>query len=144
MRHRPYRFPARNRALGFALAWLVSASPVARGADLLSIFRDALANDATYSSAKLTLDAGREVVPQAFAGLLPTVNASANTVRNDVEVSSRVPSAAFVPGSRVYNTNGFSINLTQPLFRWGNWQTYLQSQLLVIQSEAQFAQAGHR
>ena len=142
MRHRPYRFPARNRALGFALAWLVSASPVARGADLLSIFRDALANDATYSSAKLTLDAGREVVPQAFAGLLPTVNASANTVRNDVEVSSRVPSAAFVPGSRVYNTNGFSINLTQPLFRWGNWQTYQQSQLLVIQSEAQFAQAG--
>ena len=117
-------------------------SPAARSADLLTFFRDALANDAVYASARSTLDAGREIRVQGLAALYPTIGATANTVRNEVDVSSRTPSAAFVPGSRVFNTNGYTINLSQPLFRWGNWQTYLQSQLQVVQSEAQFAQAG--
>jgi outer membrane protein len=127
-----------------ALAAVSLATPgsLVWGADLLSIFRDALVNDAVYASAKSSLDSGREALPQGFAGLLPTISATANTVRNDVDVSPRTPSAAFVPGSRVFNTNGFSISLNQPLFRWTNWQTYEQSKLSVMQSEAQFAQAG--
>ena len=134
----------RVRGLALALAAVSLATPLkpAWGADLLSIFRDALANDATYSSARYTLAAGREALPQGFAGLLPVINASANTVRNDADVSSRVPSAAFVPGSRVFNTNGISFTLTQPLVRWSNWQTYEQAKLSVMQSEALYAQAG--
>jgi outer membrane protein len=125
-----------------AAASLATPGSLVWGADLLSIFRDALVKDAVYASAKSTLDSGREALPQGFAGLLPTISATANTVRNDVDVSPRTPSAAFVPGSRVFNTNGFSISLNQPLFRWTNWQTYEQSKLSVMQSEAQFAQAG--
>ncbi len=125
-----------------ALGCAVLLSPAARSTDLLTFFRDALVNDAVYAGAKSTLDAGREVRVQGLAALYPTIGATANTVRNEVDVSSRTPSAAFVPGSRVFNTNGYTINLSQPLFRWGNWQTYLQSQLQVVQSEAQFAQAG--
>jgi outer membrane protein len=34
------------------------------------------------------------------------------------------------------------VNLTQPLFRWQNFVQYDQSKLLVMQSEANFAQAG--
>jgi outer membrane protein len=134
--------PLRLSSLTLALAGATLMSPSTWGADLLAIFRDALANDAVYASAKYTLSAGREALPQGFAGLLPVVNGSANTVRNDVQVTSRIPSTAFVQGSRVFNTNGYAINLTQPLFRWSNWQTYEQSKLSVIQSEAQFAQAG--
>lgn len=110
--------------------------------DLLTMFRDALANDATYNSARLTLTAGREAPIQGFAGLLPTINATANTVRNDVNVAPRTPSPAFIPGSRVFNTNGYAITLTQPLFRWANWWTYEQSKLQLLQAEAVFAQAG--
>jgi outer membrane protein len=134
----------RLHSLSLALAAISLATPClpAWSADLLSIFREALANDAVYASAKSTLDAGREALPQGFAGLLPTVSATANTIRNGVDVAPRTPSAAFVPGSRVFNTNGYSISLTQPLFRWSNWQTYEQSKLSVMQSEAQFAQAG--
>ena len=33
------------------------------------------------------------------------------------------------------------MQLTQPLFRWANWQTYKQDELLVAQAEAQYAQA---
>ncbi len=136
------RFLRSRMSVALAAASLATPGSLVWGADLLSIFRDALVNDAVYAGAKSTLAAGREALPQGFAGLLPTVSATANTVRNDVDVSPRTPSAAFVPGSRVFNTNGYSISLNQPLFRWTNWQTYEQSKLSVMQSEAQFAQAG--
>ena len=136
------RFLRSRMSAALAAASLATPGSLVWGADLLSIFRDALVNDAVYASARSSLDAGREALPQGFAGLLPTISATANTVRNDVDVSPRTPSAAFVPGSRVFNTNGFSISLNQPLFRWTNWQTYEQSKLSVMQSEAQFAQAG--
>ena len=136
------RFLRSRMSAALAAASLATPGSLVWGADLLSIFREALVNDAVYASARSSLDAGREALPQGFAGLLPTISATANTVRNDVDVSPRTPSAAFVPGSRVFNTNGFSISLNQPLFRWTNWQTYEQSKLSVMQSEAQFAQAG--
>jgi len=136
------RFLRSRLSLALAAASLATPGSLVWGADLLSIFREALANDAVYASAKYSLESGREALPQGFAGLLPTINATANTVRNDVDVSPRTPSAAFVPGSRVFNTNGYSITLTQPLFRWSNWQTYEQSKLSVMQAEAQYAQAG--
>jgi len=124
-----------------ALAAIAVFSPSVWGADLLAIFKDALANDATYASARSTLEAGREVLPQALAGLLPTVGATLNTTRNEANVTFRSPTA-FPAGTRTFNTNGYSITLSQPLFRWTNWQTYEQSKLAVMQSEAQFAQAG--
>lgn len=124
-----------------ALAAIAVFSPSVWGADLLAIFKDALANDATYASARSTLEAGREVLPQALAGLLPTVGATLNTTRNEANVTFRSPTA-FPAGTRTFNTNSYSITLSQPLFRWTNWQTYEQSKLAVMQSEAQFAQAG--
>ncbi|MBL8383067.1 MAG: TolC family outer membrane protein [Burkholderiales bacterium] len=132
---------ALSLALLFGATLAVVAAP-ASAVDLLSVYKDAQGNDAVFSGARFTLEAGREAVPQGYAGLLPTVSASANTVRNDVDVSSRVPSAAFVPGSRVFNTNNLTFSLTQPLFRWSNWQTYEQAKLSVMQAEAQYAQAG--
>ena len=124
-----------------ALALAAIFSPSVWSADLLSIFKDALANDATYSSAKATLAAGQEALPQGLAGLLPTIGATANTTRNAANVTFRSPTA-FPSGDRIFNTNGYSISLSQPLFRWNNWQTYEQSKLSVVQSEAVFAQAG--
>ena len=40
------------------------------------------------------------------------------------------------------NSNAYNVNLTQPLFRWQNFAQYGQSKLLVMQTEATFAQAG--
>jgi outer membrane protein len=114
---------------------MVSAS--AYGADLIALYRDATAYDAQFASARASLDAGREHLPQGRSGLLPTLGASANTTWN--ETNTR-PSGR--PNSRSdYNSNGWSVNLTQPLFRWQNWVNYTQSELAVAIAEAQFAQA---
>jgi outer membrane protein len=40
-----------------------------------------------------------------------------------------------------YNTNTYQVQLTQPLFRVQNWESYKQGQLQVTQAEAQFQSA---
>ena len=119
-----------------ALACLITAT--AQGADLLDVYRDAAAYDAQFASAKAALEAGREKLPQGRAGLLPTLGLSANTVWNEVDYEAR-PSNGVVPAK--YNSNGWGISLSQPLFRWQNWASYKQAELAVVQAETQFAAA---
>ena len=48
----------------------------AQAADLIQVYKQALANDATYASARAALAAGQERTTQGRAGLLPTVSAT--------------------------------------------------------------------
>jgi len=108
-------------------------------ADLMQVYRDALSYDAQYSSARAALDAGEEKLPQGRAGLLPTVSATANTTWNDIDYQQRRDGVNQINSK--YNTNGYSVTLTQPVFRWQNIMQYAQGKLQVAQAEAQFAQA---
>jgi outer membrane protein len=124
------------------LAWLLVsplfASPLC-AADLMQIYRDAQANDASFAAARSTLEAGQEKQPQARAGLLPSVNLSGNTTWNDNDY--KYASMSSYNGSRQYNSNGYQLTLSQPLFRWQNWIAYDQSKMQVAQAEANFALA---
>lgn len=123
------------------LAWLIVspllASPLF-AADLMQVYRDAQDNDPTFATARATLDAGREKSPQARAGLLPSLTLSGNTVWNENELSSHNGPTFAKPH---YNSNGYQLTLSQPLFRWQNWVSYDQSKLQVAQAEANFVQA---
>lgn len=108
-------------------------------ADLLTAYRDAVSYDSQYVAARATLAAGREVLPQARAGLLPNVALSANALRNDVDLAYR----AALPGNDVtYNSHGWSVSLSQPLFRWDRWANYHQAETRVAQAETQYRMAG--
>ncbi len=98
----------------------------------MQVYRESLSNDAQYATARATVEAGREKLPQGLAGLLPTLGASVNTTWNDNVYNGT---------ARPFNTNGYNVNLTQPLFRWQNYVQYGQAKLQVLQSEANFAQA---
>ncbi|MBI5920726.1 MAG: TolC family outer membrane protein [Betaproteobacteria bacterium] len=116
---------------------LPSLSPLSASAmDLLEAYRDALNHDAQFASAKAGLDAGREKLPQGRAALLPVINLSANTLKNEVDYETR-PSGGVLPIN--YQSNGWSVSLTQPLLRWQNWAGYKQSELAVAYAEAQYA-----
>lgn len=119
------------------LAGLLLASGPLMAADLLQVYRDALENDASFAAARSTAEAGRERLPQARAGLLPTVGLAGSTVWNENELS--FGPTALKPK---YNSNGYTLSLSQPLFRWQNWVAYDQSKLQVAQAETQFAQAS--
>jgi len=128
------------------LVWLLAtpllASPL-WAADLLQIYHEAQNNDATFAAAKSTLEAGRERTPQARAGLLPTLSLSGNTLwnQNDLYLRNGTLPPTLDPNPR-FNSNGYTLALTQPLFRWQNWVAYDQSKFQVAQAEANCVQAG--
>ena len=130
-----------NKALPLMIAGCLSAGgfvPLAHGADLMAVYRDAMAYDAQYAAARAALEAGREKLPQGRAGLLPNVGLAGSTVWNESDTNFRGPIAS---RESQYNTNGWTVSLTQPLFRWQNWVAYTQSELAVMQAEAQFSLA---
>lgn len=104
------------------------ASPVS-AADLLEIYRAAQSQDAVFAAARAAHLAGQEKLTQGRALLLPSVNLTANTTYNDVDA----PTFA-----QKYNSNGYGVNLVQPLFREQNWAAYNQSELQLAMAEAQF------
>lgn len=104
--------------LGSSAAW---------SADLLQTYQDALANDALFAAARAQRDADAEKLPQGRAGILPTVGLSANSNYNDFDVKFQgVQGGDF---QRRGNTNAYTLQLTQPLFRWQNWVQYKQGEL---------------
>ena len=124
--------------LSFVLAALFSSAP-AISADLMQVYREAQSNDQQYLAARAAADAGREKGPQGLAGLLPSINASANTLWNENRYDATSQQRII---DKSFNTHGYNVTLTQPLFRWGNIVQYNQGKLQVVQAEANFAQAS--
>ena len=132
MRSRP------SAVLGLILLGLAFFSAPARSADIVQIYREALANDAQYAAARATVEAGREKLPQGLAALLPTIAATAGSAWNE----NRYHSGGQPSWKSDYNTHAYNLSLTQPLFRWQNLVQYGQAQWQVAQAEAVFAQAS--
>jgi outer membrane protein len=129
-------------------AWLIATpflSAPLQAADLLQIYRAAQENDAFFAAARATAEAGREKLPQGLAGLLPTLGVTGNSQWNENEISRRDGQPVLATGELVakpnFNSNGYTITLSQPLFRWQNWVAYDQSKWQVAQAEANFLQA---
>ena len=120
----------RMKSLPLALIALLS-SPV-YAANLMEVYRDAQQQDAAYASARAAYEAGQEKAPQGLALLLPSINLSANTSRNEVDSPT---------SNRQYNANGYNLSLTQPVYRKQNFAQYEQSKSQVVLAEAQFAVA---
>lgn len=125
--------------IGAAVRAIVSATLIAaccsalptRASDLVQIYNEALANDPVYSAARYALDAGSERETQARAGLLPTISAGGSYTRNYQDAFGQ---------SQRYNNNAYTVQLTQPLLRVANWESYQQGKLSVAASQTQFAQ----
>ena len=125
--------PGVGAAILFALSLSAGISAPAAANDLMTVYKEALASDAVYSSARYSLAAGQEKYPQGLATLLPTIGATLTTQANYANIASRA--AGVAPVDRFFNTNGYTLTLSQPLFRWQNWQTYEQGKLQVAQAE---------
>ncbi|MBC7860836.1 MAG: TolC family protein, partial [Burkholderiaceae bacterium] len=121
--------------LAFAVAAMLA--PRAQAADLVQVYRQALANDAQYAGARALLAAGEERVPQGRALLLPTIGVSGSNTRGNIDTDGVLVGRTGVNR----HTNTYNLTLSQPLLRWANWQQYEQSKLAQAIAEAQFAQS---
>lgn len=119
-----------------------------QAADLMQVYQQALSNDSTFASARASLAVGQERVPQGRALLLPTIGLSGSGSRQngqqDNAAGAQSSNGFESPASTVntsYYVHTYTLQLTQPLFRWANWQQYQQSKLAQAAAESQFAQA---
>ncbi|BAQ72224.1 TolC family type I secretion outer membrane protein [Pseudomonas sp. Os17] len=82
--------------------------------DLVSVYQEAVDNNADLAAARAQYGAQKEVVPQARAGLLPNLSAGADI--NNTRTKFDEPSMASTRSGNVYQAT-----LAQPLFRADRW-----------------------
>ncbi len=105
--------------------------------DLLQTYQEALQNDPVYASARAAMTAGEEKSVQGRALLMPNVNITGSSTAS---ITNYSVSNSDLDG--VHSTSGsYTLQLTQPLFHWEDWQQYEQGKLQVLSSEALFGQA---
>lgn len=122
----------------FWLSTLLLVAAPAAAEDLLEVYRQAQANDPVWAAARANYAANIEKAPQGRAQLLPNLSLSANAT--DTDLRSRSPT---VDGSFRFGSQGYSVNLTQPLYRRQNAAAYTQGQFQANQAEHEFAGARH-
>lgn len=135
----------RKLSVALAAAGLIAPGlipAVWAASDLMQVYQQALTQDATFQAARAARDAGQEKLPQGRALLLPSVGVSANTTYNDVDTEYKNAGGLPVPsGTRKYNSNGYTVTLSQPIYRKQNFAQYEQAKSAVAQADAQFVTA---
>lgn len=103
--------------------------------DLLSVYKSAIQNDPQFRAAQAEYRALLETKTQSIALLLPTLSASAHYTDNDNETITASTTR------ENYKSNGYSLTLTQPLYRHENYVGLNQADAQVAQASAIFESA---
>src|SRR5688572_32004803 len=115
------------KATRLVLALALAFAGATSAADLATLYRDAQVSDPVFQAARAQYQATTERLPQARAGYLPQVTASASVFRNHSERDG--------VADRDYTTNTFALTLAQPVFRMQNLIAIDQPRKLVLQAE---------
>lgn len=117
-----------------AAAWMLLTAASAGATDLMQAWQLARTADPVLSAAQHSLEMAEQRVPQARAGLLPTVNLNAGANRQ-----TGLASFDDAPGVRREPTaRNWSLQLAQPLYKPQNWAALQQAQAQLRQAEQQF------
>lgn len=119
----------------FMVIGLLGAMWPCFGQTLMDVYQKARTQDAQYAAARKAFEAALEKLPQARAGLLPSVNVTANSSQQVGEASFSY--APYV--ERDVQSWSWTAQITQPLIRFGNWAQYMQADASVTQAKEQFA-----
>ncbi len=123
-----------KRTLAIALcALLGGALHPALAEDLMQIYREAVANDPTLASARASWEATQEVVPQARAGLLPSVTLQGNA--NGEHFHERLHTDPALSVTQNFPAANYTVSASQPLYRRQNLVALEQAKQTVGQSD---------
>jgi outer membrane protein len=121
----------RNSAL--VLGLLLPLTALAE--NLVDVFKLSLENDPEYQAAEAGNRAAREAKPQALAQLLPNLSLSGDYQKNHRTVNEAPEGSSLQDAD--FNTYGYTLNLTQPVFRYDRFVQYGQAKTQVEQANAQ-------
>ncbi|WP_293627711.1 TolC family outer membrane protein [Salinisphaera sp.] len=125
---------ARGPAMHAALLAMACVLPAQAAQNLLDTYDQALRNDTELLTARAESGAADARYRQARGQLLPSLSASASYTRVEQEQTFESPEGSdggFGGGAGFFGGNdgpttsdqqGYSLNLTQPLFNWTAWQ----------------------
>lgn len=132
-------FANRITTTHYAVAYLFLFATNAYSADLLSVYNLAKNNDPVYLQQESKHRAALESRPQALSQLLPSVNLSADAISNSQEISSA--STFGSNGELDFNSRGYKLSVTQPLYRRDRLIALEQAESEIKQAEAELLQA---
>lgn len=104
------------------------------GNDLLSVYQQAVDNNADLAAARARYQAVLERIPQARAGLLPQLSAGAQLADVQVDVDTSMGERSLSRSSLVYQAT-----LSQPLFRADRWYQLQAAQASGEQAALEFS-----
>ena len=120
-------------ALASAAASTWAQAPVM---DLKQVYQAALEQDATIRASRATADSGRERLPQARAGLLPQISASAGRNNNNLDTTAPNIIGTPVTTNEKYLSDNKTLQLRQPLVNMQRWLQFQQAKSVVEEVEA--------
>ena len=123
----------RRLLLALLAALGTGSAPVAMAMDLAEAVRAAAAQDPVLAAAEAQLAATRERVPQASAGLKPTLNATASANYNTLDTN--------IAAQREWDSQSLALVASVPIYRPVNRELLKQSELGAQVAEYQLAQA---
>lgn len=137
--------PFQIRLIAGALAALATI-PAAWADDLLSVYREAQSNDATFAAARFALEAGREQINQAKSQLLPSVGlaAKANQIVGAYDPGHAEPMLGIAKRNYHGTSSNLAVQATQPLYRPQNNVVVDQANSAVSLAELQYKGAGQQ
>ena len=134
-----------SKTLGSLLLTASCVAPL-QAETLAEIYQLALNNDAQLRAAHAAYKAGKQSIPLARSGLLPTLTGTIEMTDGDGDTSSfrtlNFPGQTFDAGAAGHNddeTEFYSLTLTQPLFDMPAWFTFKQGFDLDQQASANLA-----
>jgi outer membrane protein len=137
-----------NRAVMLALL-LFAVAGSAAAKDLVGVFDDAVHSDPVIRQADANRLAAREARPQAWAAVLPQLNATAG-LSGDHNSGTQpffgtntngTPFVQAVPAVVDTTTRQWGVTLRQNVFSWSNWMALKQAGREVAQAEANYQAA---
>ena len=128
-------------ALALTLSVALSCTPLSALAqpsvmDLKQVYQAALEQDASIRASRAAADSGRERLPQARAGLLPQVSASAGRTNNNLDTTAPNILGTPVTTNDQYFSDNRTLQLRQPLINMQRWQQFQQAKSVVEEVEA--------
>ena len=114
---------------------LTCYSPLSAGVNLIEVYELAVKHDPTYQQQIENWKIALEQHPKALSQLLPEIRINANTSSHKQTISTN--SGFGMDGKVNFNSHGYNLSLSQPLFRADRWLELDHAELEIARSQYQ-------
>lgn len=112
----------------------------AAASDILYYYKLALQNDPQLQGSKYDHLASRETLRQSYAALYPNIYADVIYAYTNQDISES-DNRVYAVGQSSYDAQTYSVNLTQPLFRYSSFVTVGQAKIILKRSDLELEKA---